>query len=95
MCSWQILLLLSKHGLFSSHYIERKAEIHLLNLHVSLGFHDTCLFAIQCFKFYVTCDYAVLVLQKEKKQKVDTHRTHKEKCFQLQSGRSKPDENDT
>lgn len=33
--------------------------------------------------------------KKEKKQKVDTHRTHKEKCFQLQSGRSKPDENDT
>lgn len=69
MCSWQILLLLSKHGLFSSHYIERKAEIHLLNLHVSLGFHDTCLFAIQCFKFYVTCDYAVLVLQKREKTK--------------------------
>lgn len=32
--------------------------------------------------------------KKEKKQKVDTHRTHIEKCLQSQSGRSNPDEND-
>lgn len=37
MCHWQIHLPLSKHGLCSAHTTERKAEMHLLKLHVSVG----------------------------------------------------------
>lgn len=44
-----------------------------------LGAQQICLFAISHFKFYVTCYYSFLVLQKKKKKKVDIHSIPKEK----------------